>query len=316
MTSPEAEKDASQPQVAPIVFLVFVIFAWGGNYTWVKLALQDGGAWTFNALRYSCAVLFLAVVLLGNGGYRKVLPEPGERLQMSVIGILQIALMTGGTTLALELIEANRTVLIAYSMPVWAMVLSFLILGERVDRRMLAGLALGLAGLGLLCAPWAMDWANREAVIGSTIALGATLAWALGSVLYRARKWRSGFWQQVFGQLAAGACVVVAAGLLFERQGTTPTPTYVTIVIYNAIVPSILGFWCWARALDRIPVATASQVLLLSPVFGVVLSAVVLGEVITGTLVASATLIVTGALLSYWRSDRRAIGARPAIPRG
>lgn len=292
--------------------LAFVIFAWGGNYTWVKLALEDGGAWTFNALRYGLAVAILGATLLLAGRSRHLMPEPGERAAMAVIGVLQIALMTGGTTLALQWVEASRTVLIAYSMPIWGMLLALAILGERPTAAMVVGLAVGLMGLALLFAPWAMDWSSRAAVTGSLVALCATLSWALGSVLYRRRRWRSGFWQQVFGQLFAGSCVVVPAAFIFEQVPTEPTTSYVVIILWNAVVPSILGFWCWARALDRVPVAKASQILLLSPVLGVTLSAVVLGEAVGPTPVGSAALIVTGVALSYWQRPATAPTATPS----
>lgn len=306
-------QDVGQHQGAPFAYLAFVIFAWGGNYTWVKLALEDGGAWTFNALRYGLAVGILGAVLLMAGGRHRLMPEPGERARLALVGVLQIALMTGGTTFALQWVEASRTVLIAYSMPIWGMLLALLILGERPSGPMLFGLLFGLVGLAFLFAPWTMDWSSRDSVLGSLVALAATLAWALGSVLYRRQRWRSGFWQQVFGQLVAGACVVVPAAFLFEQAPTNATPSYVIITLYNAVVPSILGFWCWARALDRVPVATASQILLLSPVFGVVLSAIVLDEPIGGTLAASAALIIAGAVLSYWRRPVSAPG--PSMPR-
>jgi drug/metabolite transporter (DMT)-like permease len=296
---------------APVAYLAFVIFAWGGNYTWVKLALEDGGAWTFNALRYGLALVILGLILAVAGAGRRMMPEPGERLPLALVGVLQIALMTGGTTLALQWIEASRTVLIAYSMPIWGMLLALAILGERPTRAMILGLVLGVAGLAVLFAPWTMDWTSRPVVAGSLVALGATLAWALGSVLYRCRRWQSGFWQQVFGQFVGGICVIIPAAFLFERATTSASPTYVAIILWNAVVPSILGFWCWARALDRVPVATASQVLLLSPVFGVLLSAVVLGERLGPALAVSAALIITGAILSYWRRPSAAPAAPP-----
>ena len=178
-------------QPATLAFLSVVVFAWGGNYTWVKLALEDNGPWVFNALRYGCAVVLLGVVLSIRTQSTGILPLRGERLMMSVIGVLQIAVMTGATNIALTMIEASRTVLIAYSMPIWSMLLSRALLSERVTVRMAAGLLLGLTGLALLCAPWAMDWTSRSAVLGSGIALSGTVAWALASVLYKSRRWRS-----------------------------------------------------------------------------------------------------------------------------
>lgn len=279
-------------------YLAFVVFAWGGNYTWTKLALADSGPWIFNAIRYAGATAILGTVLIAQSGRASVLPVAGERLAMAVIGLLQIGIMTGATTLAMTMIEASRTVLIAYSMPIWGMLLGFIILGERVTAPMVAGIMLGFAGLAFLCAPWSMDWTSQAALFGSALSLGGTLAWALASVLYRARRWRSGFWSQIFGQLVAATTVFAPAAFLLESRGATFTLTLTAILIWTVIAATIMAFYCWARALDRMPVARASQFLLMSPVFGVLLSAVVLGEPLTPSLLAGGGLIVAGAVLS------------------
>lgn len=304
MIGPAATPEGERPPVAPVVFLGFVVLVWGGNYPLVKVALADGGAWTFNALRYGLAVMVLGTALALTCGWRRILPEPGERRALALIGILQVAAMTGGTALAMELIEASRTVLIAYSMPFWGLILGAAILGERVTVLALAGLVTGMAGLVLLAAPWAMDWTDRGALIGSGLALGATMCWALGAVLYRRRVWLSGFWQQIFGQLSVTCVVLIAAALLFETRQTAATPSYVGVVLWNAVVPTVLGFWCWARALQVVPVSRAGQVLMLSPVVGVFLSTLLVGEPLTLTILASTGLIVAGALLAY---PRRAV---------
>ena len=291
--------------ISTVGYLLVVIFAWGGNYTWTKLGLENAGPWTFNALRYGLALVIL-VVVLGIRDPRSLLPVRGERLGLGLIGFLQIAVMTGATTFAMTMIEASRTVLIAYSMPIWGMALGFFVLGERVSAMMVVGLALGLSGLVLLCAPWAMDWTSQGAVMGSLIALGGTLAWALASVLYRRRRWKSSFWSQIFGQLAAATITLIPVGSWLEVQPTHLTPGLGVIIAWNAIVPTLLAFYCWARALDRVPVAKASQLLLLSPVLGVALSALVLGEPVTASLLVSGGLIIAGALLSYWPARSRA----------
>jgi uncharacterized membrane protein len=161
-------------RASTVGYLAFLAFAWGGNYAWTKLALADSGPWAFNALRYLCASIVLGAILLARGREFSVLPLRGERLPLAVIGLLQIAIMTGASTLALTMIEASRTVLIAYSMPIWGMLLSIAILRERVTARVFAGVVLGFAGLAFLCAPWSMDWTSPAALLGSTLALGGT----------------------------------------------------------------------------------------------------------------------------------------------
>jgi drug/metabolite transporter (DMT)-like permease len=283
---------------ATFAYLAIVVFAWGGNYTWTKLALEDCGPWLFNALRYGAGAVILGAILILQRRGAPILPVAGERLPMAVIGLLQIAVMTGASTLALTMIEASRTVLIAYSMPIWGMLLSFLILGERVTAAMLAGIVLGFAGLAFLCAPWSMDWTSGDALLGSALALFGTLAWALASVLYRRRRWTSDFWSQILGQLVAATALLAPAALLLERQPITYTATFVAVLAWNAVVPTIVAFYCWARALDRLAVPRASQLLLMSPVFGVLLSALVLGEALTPAILVSGALIIGGAVLS------------------
>ena len=154
-------------RASTVGYLAFLAFAWGGNYAWTKLALADSGPWAFNALRYLCASIVLGAILLARGREFSVLPLRGERLPLAVIGLLQIAIMTGASTLALTMIEASRTVLIAYSMPIWGMLLSIAILRERVTARVFAGIVLGFAGLAFLCAPWSMAKLTQEPYVRS-----------------------------------------------------------------------------------------------------------------------------------------------------
>lgn len=278
-----------------------LITAWGGNYTLVKIGLRDSGPWLFNALRYGIAFLILASVLVARRGWAALIPFRGERLSLLVVGFMQTALVTGSSTLALEKIEASRTVLIIYSMPVWGAVLSYVLLRERASAAVLAGIALSLAGLALLSAPWALDWTSPSVMSGSLTALIGTIGWALGSVLYRRRGWRTDIWTQNAWQfLVAGMSMSIGA-VLFETEPLRPTALYGVIVLYNALVPTILGYWCWLRILERMPVARASQLLMLSPLFGIMLSAALLHEPLTLTLLASAVLIVIGAILSFFR---------------
>jgi drug/metabolite transporter (DMT)-like permease len=293
-------------------YLAIVVFAWGSNYTWTKLALDDCGPWLFNALRYGLAAAILGGILFLRRTGAPILPIAGERVAMAVIGLLQIAIMTGASTLALTMIEASRTVLIAYSMPIWGTLLSFVVLGERVSGSMLAGIVLGFAGLSFLCAPWSMDWTSEDALLGSALALGGTLAWALASVLYRTRRWKSDFWSQIFGQLVAAMVVLAPAAFILERQPVAYTTTFVAVLVWNALVPTIIAFYCWARALDRLAVPRASQFLLMAPVFGVLLSAVVLNEPLTPALIVSGALILIGAVLS---NMPRSVAAEPAYDR-
>ena len=302
MTTPAATaRPGSNLPWGALGLLAVLIFAWGGNYTWISLALRDVGPWTFTAVRYVGAAVVIGIVLALRGGPAHMMPVRGERAGLAVIGLLQGAVLTILLTLSLVWIESTHTILLMYTNPLWALLWSVLLLGERFSGASVAGIALGLLGMGILTNPLAMPW-NAVTIPGVVCALAATIAWALGSVLYRRTKWESTFWQQVFWQLAvSGIAVAIPAVVLEGNHPIRLTPQLIVNTVYNILVPTALAFWCWSQALTRVRASTASQILLLSPVFGVAQSHFVLGEPLTPTVLASAACVIIGACLTFWR---------------
>lgn len=277
--------------------LAALVVIWGGNYTWVKLALRDISPWTFNAIRYAAAATLVAAFLAAiRSG--PILPLRGERCALAMTGLLQAAVTTVASSMALQWIEASRVVLIIYSMPIWTLPLSAVLLGERATLRSVVGAVLGVAGIVLLTNPFALSW-TIETVPGIALSLTGVLGWALGAVLYRRRAWLSTFWQQTFWQLAISAIVIAPLAIALEHaKPISLSNSLIAILIYNIVGPTALGFWLWARVLSRLPATMASQLLLLSPVFGMWQSQVVLGEPRGPWIIAAAAAIVCGAWLA------------------
>jgi drug/metabolite transporter (DMT)-like permease len=300
-TAHPPSRSASAVPWTALGLLAVLIFAWGGNYTWISLALRDVGPWTFTAVRYVGAAIVIGIVLDLRGGPGHMMPVRGERARLAAIGLLQGAVLTILLTLSLKWIESTHTILLMYTNPLWALLFSVLLLGERFSVASVAGIVLGLVGMAVLTNPLAMPW-NAVTVPGVVSALAATIAWALGSVLYRRGRWHCTFWQQVFWQLAvSGIAVAIPAVVLEWNQPIRLTPQLAVNTIYNILVPTALAFWCWAQALTRVRASTASQVLLLSPVFGITQSHFVLGEPLTPSVLASAACVIIGACLTFWR---------------
>jgi drug/metabolite transporter (DMT)-like permease len=295
------DRQASARPWGALGMLAVLIFAWGGNYTWLRIALRDVGPWTFNAVRYVGAAVIVGTALALYRGLGHVMPVRSERAPLAVIGLLQGAALTMFITFSLLWIESTHTILLIYTNPLWALLFSVVLLGERFTAPSIAGIVLGLVGMVLLTNPLAMPW-NAVTVPGVLSALLATMAWALGSVLYRRGQWESTFWQQVFWQLAVSAVVVALPAVILEwHHPIRPSPQLAVITIYNILVPTAFAYWCWSQALTRIQPSTASQILLLSPVYGVAQSHFVLGEPLTAPVIGSALCVIIGACLTFWR---------------
>lgn len=208
---------------AALGLLAVLIFAWGGNYTWISLALRDIGPWTFTAVRYVGAAIVIGMLLALRGGPAHMMPVRGERGRLAMIGLLQGAALTILLTLSLQWIESTHTILLMYTNPLWALLWSVLLLGERFSVASVTGIALGLLGMAILTNPLAMPW-NAVTIPGVVCALAATIAWALGSVLYRRGRWQSTFWQQVFWQLAVSGIAVAVPAVMLEWNHRSGSP--------------------------------------------------------------------------------------------
>src|SRR3546814_331789 len=204
----------------------------------------------------------VGVLLMRIKGEATLLPPPGERVRLAVIGLLQFASVLGLVSVALQFLPAGRTVTLVYSMPVWAALFSSLMGKGRLVWRQLVGVGLGLAGLALFLDPSVIDWNSPGVPLGMAMVLTAAALWGLGAALYGGRQWRASLLCQTFWQLAAAACPIgVAAVILESGRATNLTLPLVAIIVWNWLVPTAMAVWAWSRLLNRVPSTVAGQLL-------------------------------------------------------
>ena len=230
---------------------------------------------------------------------RLILPVRGERLGLSWVGLLQVAGFLIFSIIGLALVPAGRAIVLAYTMPLWAIPIGLWLWPEAFGRRQLAGAAIGFCGLILFMSPGLVDWTDRRALAGNGLLLAAAICWALGSCLYRRSAWRSPFWTQTFWQLAVSAVPIAAIALPeTAREPIHWSAGLVGILAYNWIVTTALGYFLWNKILSMMSAAVAGQVLALTPVGGFLLSIAIFGGAVGGDVVLSIVLIVAGIMLT------------------
>ena len=301
-TKPQSVAVAA-PASQSYLLLAIIILAWGGNYPLMRLAINDMPPLAFTAIRLVGASCVLAVILVASFGRKALIPIPGERVPLAIIGFFQVAVVLGLTIIGLTTVSPGRTVVLVYTMQLWAVPLGVWLLRERVGVGKLAGTAVGFAGIMVFFNPTEIDWLDAGMLLGSGLILLASLAWALGSCLYRKQVWKTGFMTQTLWQFLVSLMPISALSLLLEHDAAVhPSLQLAIIVLFNWFVPTALAMWCWAKVLFVMPASTAGQFLLLTPIVGFLLSAVFLDEPVSSTLVASAALIAIGIFLTM-RSD-------------
>ena len=256
--------------------LAALTFAWGFNWTALKVALSEVPPWTFRSLclGLGSAVLFAA---LRAGGQPLAVPK-GQWGRLAMLAILNITCWNMLVAFGLALIPSGRASILAYTMPVWAIPLSVWILGERITRRKVAGLALGITALGLLLGENLVGLG--AAPLGSLMVLGAAMTWALGTVLQK--------------RFPVGMPLGPYTAWMPAALG----------VAYNVFIAFAFAHWAWIKIATSVPVSVFSISMLVIPVIGVLSGVLFLGERPSWREIA-ALLCVLAALATVIRPQAR-----------
>lgn len=256
--------------------LAALTLAWGFNWTALKVALSEVPPWTFRSLCLGLGSGVLFAVLRAGGQPLKV--PPGQWRHLMLLAFLNITCWNMLVAFGVALIPSGRASILAYTMPIWSIPLSVWLLGERVTRQRMAGLALGLVALALLLGEHASGLG--AAPLGSLLVLGAALTWALGTVLQKRFPVRMPLGAYTAWMMFLGGVPIFAGALLLEDVrplrdvGLMPALG----VAYNVFVAFAFAHWAWIKLATSVPVTVFSISMLLIPVIGVMSGVVFLGE--------------------------------------
>jgi drug/metabolite transporter (DMT)-like permease len=259
------------------LLVVLLAFAWGFNWIAAAVALREISPWSlrFAGSGIGAATLFAAAVLTGH----KLRVPRGEYLHVMVAGFFNVAAFQILSGFAQLSGATTRAIIITYSMPIWATVLSWLVLGERLNRIGMLAFALCVAGLSILL--WPLFTTGFPPFV--FYSLGCALSWAIATVYMT--------WVKATIAPLANAASQLLFGLLFIAAGTFAFEGYphlwplvtdtVLAVLFVGVVGVGLAHFLWWTIVGRLSTITASLGSLMTPVVGVSASAVLLGEQLT-----------------------------------
>lgn len=289
MTPPRSSPD--RVPLAGIGLVVLLSILWGLNFPSTKLALQEMSVWSFRAL--CVTVGGVGLLFLGRLGMGHSLALPrADRWPMVVSALFNVTIWQIVTAFGLLVMPAGRAVIIAYTMPLWSILLGRLLLAEPITPLRLLGLVLGLAALAILVGPDLLRLG--DAPLGSALMLTAALSWAAGTVAVKRHAWGVPTVMLTGWQIAVGGLPILLIAALVE-----PMPDLTDIdgrgwlaIAYSAAVPMLVCYYIWYTLVRMLPAAIASISILAIPVVGVYAGAVLLGEPVGLRELAALSLVV------------------------
>lgn len=283
--------------VPTVLTLLLLCVFWGANLAAIKIGARGMAPVAMAALRSVVAAACLYAWMRMRGV--PIAPDRrtlGHGLVVGLVFGLEFCFIYTGLRFTL----ASRGYVFLYTQPFFtALGAHFLLRGDRLGLARVAGLVLAFAGVAVL---FADNWGETTArtLPGDLLLLLAAAMWA-ATTLYIKRFLapRAVALQTLFYQLAFSAPLLVVLSLVLEDRVWLggSGPVYAAL-FYQCIVVAFLSYLVWFELIHRHPVSLLAAFTFFTPVFGALISGVLLlGEPLTGTMLASLGLVIAGMFL-------------------
>lgn len=292
------------------VTAVMVTLIWGGTFINTRLLIDNGvAAHEIYFLRAGIAYTALWLFCMASGrGMRvrsKTLRDEATFLLLGVTGG-SLYFMTENAAIGMTVV--NNVSFIVSSCPFFATLIAILFTKSlKANKNIMAGGLTAIAGLALVV--FNGKFILKLSPTGDMLAMAACLSWAVYSVVMRSVTERYDavmVTRKIFGYgLMTGAPILLAKGWDCGWE-TLSKPVVAGNVVFLGLGPSFLCFLIWTKVIKEIGTVRATNYLYLNPVSTMVVSAIVLGEVVTPLAFIGAGLILAGIYISMKKPKENA----------
>lgn len=299
------EKDgmgwAQKEHVDPRGFLILVAatLLWGLNYPAIKIS-NVGFSPVFNsflrsAIASACGVAYCIAI-------KQPLFHRDIRLFHGCIVGLLFGLEFVCLYLGLLYTDAARAVILVNLSPFVVAVGAHLFLGERLGPTKIAGLVLAFAGAYLVFQGKPRAW-NTSMLLGDVLEIGAAILW--GATTLYIKKYLAGKVHPIHTflyQLVFSVPVIFVCACFLEQKWILAVNwAAVGALLYSAVIVAFISYLAWFKLIHTYPVSELAVFTFLSPVFGVALSGIILGEQLTAGLLLGLAFVSAGIYVTNYQ---------------
>ncbi len=281
---------------------------WGASFLFMRIAAPAFGPVVLAALRVAGAALLLVPLLAARGQ----MPELGRHWRaIAIVGLVNSALPFLCFAYAALSINAGLSAIFNSATPLFAAMIAWSWLADRMTPARVLGLAIGFAGVVWIVwdkvgfKPGGSTWAVAAC-------LAATLCYGVAPSLTKRHLTGAAPLAVAAGSQLAAAVFLALPALLFWPSDP-PSPHAWLTVAALAFFCTGLAYILYFRLIAHAGPANAVAVTYLVPIFAVAWGGVFLGETLSWRLVAGCAVVFAGTALATGIVKPR-IGVRPARP--
>jgi drug/metabolite transporter (DMT)-like permease len=287
-----------------ILLMIVLCALWGLQQVAIKRANADLAPVFQAGLRSAIA----AVLVFGWTRVRGVRLGQADRTLWP--GLIAGVLFAGEFVcifLGLDLTSASRMSVFLYTAPCFtALGLHWFVPGERLRRTQWLGMALAFAGIVLAFADGFLNGStgSLKTLGGDALGVLGGVCWAATTIVVRGTALaRCSPSKALLYQLAVSAVILLAVAALSGPVALhTITPLTWASLAYQAVVIAFISYLVWFWLLTRYIASRLSVFSFLTPLFGVALGVILLGEHFSAQFVVAALLVLSGIAVVNMRT--------------
>jgi len=269
---------------------------WGIGFTFAKAGLNEFPPLFLMGFRFSLASLALVWFV----------PIPrGQLKQIFWISFVGSTLQYGMTFTGLSMLDASLAIIIIHLEVPFSVMLAAIVLKDKPGSQHILGMLISFSGIVLI--------AGQPSLRGQLPAIFLTasgaMMWAVGQVMVkRLENPPSGFALTAWIGVFSGPQMILGSFIFEESQlESLANASWIGwgVILYLALIMTVLGYGIWYRVLSRNPVSKVMPVMLLLPVFTIASSMLFLGEQPSLMIFVGAAVVMGGVSMIMITKDSK-----------
>jgi len=276
-----------------VLDLLVLSALWGASFLFMRVAAPEFGPLVIGFLRALIATLLLLPFLLLRSGIAEL---RSNWKKLVLVGVLNSAIPFCLLALATISLSGGFAAILNSTAPLWAAMIAWIWLGDRLDRSRITGLIIGFTGVVVLV------W-NKAGIAAPGVAM-AILAAVSAALFYGiganfTQKYLPGISALALatGSMLAATIVLLPAGILLWPAKMISVQAWIAIIMMG-VASTGIAYVLYFRLIANVGPAKAITTTYLVPGFAVVWGAMFINESLSANMVLGGAIILIGTALA------------------
>jgi drug/metabolite transporter (DMT)-like permease len=276
-----------------VVDLLMLAAVWGASFLFMRIATPEFGPIVLMQLRLAIAALFLIPIFLLRANVSEL---KTHWRKLALLGVVNSAIPFSLLAFSTLYLTAGFAAIINATAPLWAALIAWMWLSERLDGSRVIGLLVGFCGV-IVLVHHKLVFEFDGVTLAIIAALAASFFYGLGANVTRKYLRDTSSLANATGSMIAAAIIFLPGAVIFWPEGPISFQAWMSVMAMG-VASTGIAYILYFRLIANVGPAKAISVTYLIPAFAVLWGAMFMSEALTMNMAIGCAVILTGTALA------------------